>query len=92
MDVNGTPVSKFITQLRDDAARIRGNIAARPNLDQTDPATFSDMAYTQAMFNMSADIIENLETEGFKLAAGVCEHRSGDDHGNPYCLKSKTNI
>lgn len=36
--------------------------------------------------------IERLEAECFKLAAGVCEHRSGDDHGNPYCLKSKTNI
>lgn len=37
-------------------------------------------------------IAEMVDSECFKMAAGVCEHRSGDDHGNPYCLKSKTNI
>ena len=62
MDVNGTPLPKFIAQLRDDAARIRENIVARPNLDQTDPATFNDMAYTQAMFDMAADTIEKLSS------------------------------
>jgi len=30
--------------------------------------------------------IAELEAECFKLAAGVCEYRSGDDHGNPLCL------
>lgn len=31
--------------------------------------------------------IGKLETENFSLAAGVCEHRGGDEHGNPLCLK-----
>lgn len=36
----------------------------------------------------AADRIEELEAECFKLAAGVCEHRGGNDHGNPLCLKT----
>jgi len=32
------------------------------------------------------------EAECFKLAAGVCEYRSGDDHGNPLCLMVRKNI
>ena len=34
---------------------------------------------------MTAQLAER-EAECFKLAAGVCEYRSGDDHGNPLCL------
>ena len=30
--------------------------------------------------------IEELDAECFRLAAHVCEYRSGDDHGNPLCL------
>lgn len=30
-----------------------------------------------------------LEAEGAMLAAGVCEHRLGDDHGNPFCGRTK---
>lgn len=66
MDVNGQPVEKFVAQLRDDAGRIRGNIEARPNLDQTDPATFNDMAYTQAMFDMAATTIEKLAEKAWR--------------------------
>lgn len=58
MSVNGTPLPKFIAQLRDDAARIRENIVARPNLDITDQAQFNDMAYTQAMFDMAATALD----------------------------------
>ena len=29
--------------------------------------------------------IEGLDQECFKLAAGACSHRGGDDHGNPFC-------
>ncbi len=36
----------------------------------------------------AAKRIEELEAECFKLAAGVCEYRSGNDHGNPLCLKT----
>jgi hypothetical protein len=32
--------------------------------------------------------IDRLEKECFALSAGVCEHRSGNDHGNPLCLKT----
>lgn len=35
---------------------------------------------------------EQLETECSTLAAGVCEHRSGDGHGNPFCLKFKKSL
>lgn len=38
------------------------------------------------------EYIEALEAERFKLSAGVCEHRSGDDHGNPLCLKTNSKI
>lgn len=65
-DVNGQPVDKFIAQLRDDAKRIRENIAARPNLDQSDPAEFNDMAYTQAMFDMAADTIDKLADKAWR--------------------------
>ena len=34
---------------------------------------------------LTAQLAER-EAECFKLAAGVCEYRSGDDHGNPLCL------
>lgn len=68
MDVNGQPIPKFVAQLRDDAARIRENIAMRPNLDQTDLAAFTDMAYTQAVFDMAADTIEKV-VEGCAVAA-----------------------
>jgi hypothetical protein len=40
----------------------------------------------------AADRIEELEAECFKLAAGVCEHRGGDDYGNPLCLKTNRPI
>ena len=30
--------------------------------------------------------LTEMENECFKLSAGVCEYRSGDDHGNPLCL------
>lgn len=43
-------------------------------------------------YGVVKEYIEALEAACFALSAGVCEHRSGDDHGNPYCLKSKTNI
>ena len=66
LEVNGTPVAKFIAQLRDDALSIRENIAARPNLDQTDQATFNDMAYTQAMFDMAANTLETLTSSDTK--------------------------
>jgi len=36
--------------------------------------------------------IAELKAECFKLAAGVCEYRSGDDHGNPLCLMVRKNI
>ena len=36
--------------------------------------------------------IRELEAENFTLAAGVCEYRSGDDHGNPYCLRWRASI
>ena len=52
-----------------------------------------DIVYRTVTVLMDAALkIEQLESECFKLAAGVCEHRGGDDYGNPYCLKSKTNI
>jgi len=34
---------------------------------------------------LTAQLAER-EAECFNLAAGVCEYRSGDDHGNPLCL------
>lgn len=36
--------------------------------------------------------VRRLEAECFKLAAGVCEYRGGDDHGNPLCLKTQKPI
>lgn len=75
MDVNGTPIAKFVSQLRDDAARIRGNIEARPNLDQTDPATFNDMAYTQAIFDMAATTLEKLLVSDAELTGLAMEIR-----------------
>lgn len=36
----------------------------------------------------AADEIERLEAECFKLSAGVCEYRGGNEHGNPLCLKT----
>lgn len=30
-----------------------------------------------------------LEAEGGMLAAGACQHRLGDEHGNPYCDRTK---
>lgn len=29
--------------------------------------------------------VDDLEAENFKLAAGACEHRLGNEHGNAYC-------
>jgi hypothetical protein len=40
---------------------------------------------------LTAQLAER-EAECFKLAAGVCEYRSGDDHGNPLCLMVRRNI
>ena len=36
---------------------------------------------------MEKEIIE-LKAECFKLSAGVCEHRGGNEHGNALCLKT----
>lgn len=33
----------------------------------------------------AADLIEALEAENFKLAAGVCHWVTGNEHGNAYC-------
>lgn len=49
--------------------------------------TPKDSGYAEEA-NEAANRIEELEAECFKLAAGVCEHRSGNDHGNPLCLKT----
>lgn len=38
------------------------------------------------------DYILHLEAECFKLAAGVCEHRGSNEHGNPLCLKTNQPI
>lgn len=32
--------------------------------------------------------IERLEAKCFALSVGVCEYRSGNEHGNPICLKT----
>ncbi len=42
---------------------------------------------TAARLEKATVRICELETECFKLAAGVCEYRGGDEHGNPLCLK-----
>ncbi len=34
------------------------------------------------------DEIDRLRAECFKLSAGVCEYRGGNEHGNPLCLKT----
>jgi len=46
---------------------------------------------TMEAMRLKAKVAE-LEAECFKLAAGVCEYRSGDDHGNPLCLMVRKNI
>lgn len=38
-----------------------------------------------AIFTAAADRIEALEAECFMLAAGVCEYRVGNEHGNAMC-------
>ncbi len=40
------------------------------------------------LMDQAADEIERLRTEAFTLAAGVCEYRGGNEHGNPLCLKT----
>lgn len=35
---------------------------------------------------------EALDAEAFRLAAGVCEYRGNDEHGNPMCLKTGRSI
>lgn len=37
-------------------------------------------------------ICELVDAECFKLAAGACEYRGGNDHGNPLCLKTNQPI
>ncbi len=65
-------------------------LAIRLRAAENNPALSIGIAWN--LLGEAAAEIDRLEYECFKLAAGVCEHRSGDDHGNPYCLKSKTNI
>lgn len=36
--------------------------------------------------NCDIEIIAKLFAECFMLSAGVCEYRSGNEHGNPICL------
>ena len=43
------------------------------------------LALSAEVDRLTAQLAER-EAECFKLAAGVCEYRSGDDHGNPLCL------
>jgi hypothetical protein len=42
------------------------------------------------LLDLVAKEIDGLRAENFTLAAGVCEYRGGNEHGNPLCLK--TNI
>lgn len=34
--------------------------------------------------------IARLRAENFALAAGACHFRSGDEHGNPICLRTNS--
>ena len=40
------------------------------------------------LISQLADALEAADAECFKLAAGVCEYRGGNEHGNPLCLKT----
>ncbi len=53
--------------------------------DQSSPWGMADSDVVEL-----CDYILELEADAFKLAAGVCEYRGGNEHGNPLCLK--TNI
>lgn len=39
-----------------------------------------------------AEGVKIMESECSTLAAGVCEFRGGNEHGNPICLKTNTII
>lgn len=45
-----------------------------------------------SLIDGAADEIERLEAECFSLAAGACEWRGGNEHGNPICMHSNTLI
>ena len=55
-------------------------------------AAKAEGASTRYVLRTALEAIEFLLDEGSKLSAGVCEHRSGDDHGNPLCLATGKSI
>lgn len=64
---------------------------AKVHLTAWDNHVFSDA--DAELDNKAADALDakdrriaELEADGFKLSAGVCEFRGGNEHGNPMCL------
>lgn len=56
-------------------------------------ATLGDAKTVEHLWlHNAAEAIDRFEREAFKLSASVCEYRSGDEHGNPLCLKTNTPI
>jgi len=74
---------RVISAYRAEVDRLTAQLAEAETRRRKD----EDILRTMLRFTdeLRARIAER-EDECFKLAAGVCEYRSGDDHGNPLCL------
>lgn len=85
-DIDTRPPSPFVT----DATLIERTRDAAFKL-LTEPPCILDGDFLLDVIELG-DRLQKAEAECFRLAAGVCEYRGGNEHGNPLCLKTSIPI